>query len=55
MTDKEHAEILDAQAQPRDAERAQHFELRLLQRSRLALEGHFGGVMPGKQALQLLE
>ena len=39
-------EVLDAEAQPRDAELAERLELVLLQRARLALEGDFAGCVP---------
>ncbi len=39
-------EMLDAEAQPRDADLFQRFELRFAQRPRLALEGDFFGVLP---------
>ena len=48
------AEILDAQAQPRDAQFFQRVDLRLGKRSRLALERDFFGLVPidvGPQAI----
>ena len=39
-------EVLDAEAQPGDAHVAERFELVLLQRARLALEGDFLGASP---------
>ena len=45
-------EVLDAQAQPGDAELAQRFELVLLQRARLALEGDFRGLVPRQDRLE---
>ncbi len=48
------AEILDAQAQPRDAQLLERVDLRLRERARLALEGDFLGLVPidvGPQAI----
>ena len=39
-------EVLDAQAQPRDAQLAERLDLRLGERARLALEGDFFGLVP---------
>ena len=46
------AEILDAEAQARDAEAADDRQLALGQRARLALEGHFLGRVPRRDRLQ---
>ena len=40
-------EILDSQAQPRDAQFADRLHFRFRERARFALEGHFLGVVPG--------
>ena len=47
-------EILDAQAEARDAQLAQRFQLVLLQRARLALERHFLGPVPRQRGLEPL-
>src|SRR5207253_9503289 len=44
--------VLNAQAQSRHAHFAERFELVLLERAWLALEGHFGCLPPGQEALE---
>src|SRR5208283_5146016 len=45
-------EVLDAEAEAGDAEFLQGLQLVLLESPRLALEGHFRGLLPGHQGLQ---
>src|SRR5215472_1733732 len=47
-------EMLDAQAETGDAERADRLELGLGQRAGLALEGYFFGFVPRQQPLHCL-
>ena len=46
-------EVLDPGREPRDAVLAEHFQLVLLERPRLALECHFAGLVPRHHLLQL--
>src|SRR5262249_12563455 len=48
-------EMLDAEAEARHADRADGFELVLLQRARLALEGNFAGGVPAPVLVDALD
>ena len=48
-------EMFDAEAQSRDADLLERFELRFLQRARLAFEGDFFGVLPAHMAIESID
>ena len=48
-------EMFDTEAQPRDADLFERFELRFLQRARLTLEGDFFGILPTHVTIETID